>query len=137
MTASIITELVLSNISSSHTTSTSIGLKHYNLVNPSEGSWSSLVPSITNYLSSTNTNQKLEPVSFQAWLKALQASATQTDEVRKNPAVKILDFYEGMNGGGDEAKLETEQTVASSRVMRDMTAVGPEWMETWLRQWGY
>lgn len=79
----------------------------------------------------------MEPVSFQEWLAALQASAAQTDEVRKNPGVKILSFYEGMNESTEEAKLETEQTVASSQAMRDLTAVGPEWMETWLRQWAF
>jgi len=128
---------VLSNLPSSHAAPASAKLKHYNLVNPKEGSWPPLILPIIEYFSSTTPSKEIEPVSFQEWLAALQASAVQTDEVRKNPGVKILGFYEGMNESTEEAKLETEQTVASSRVMRDLTAVGPEWMEIWLRQWAF
>ena len=36
-----------------------------------------------------------------------------------------------------EVELETAQTVGKSPAMRELKAVGPEWMQTWLNQWDF
>ena len=57
--------------------------------------------------------------------------------MRKNPGVKLLEFFEQMETGAGEAELETEQTVRSSPTLSKLKAVGPEWMEIWLGQWEF
>lgn len=87
-----------------------------------------------------NGNRVIAPVPFATWLSALQASAALgTDDVAKNPGIKLLDFYAAMGDGGaeDESRFETELTVKTSGTMRDLTPVGEEWMRVWLEQWRF
>lgn len=58
------------------------------------------------------------------------------DDVEKNPAVKLLEFFEGMRGGV-EIGLETGGSVARSEALGKLAAVRPVWMGVWLRQWGF
>ena len=101
-------------------------------MNPQPGSWKALVPAITKFF-----EDKVEPVSFKSWFEALKATASKTDDVAKNPGIKLLEFFEQMETGGVEIELETEQTVKRSPAMGQLQAVGPEWMEIWLRQWNF
>lgn len=85
----------------------------------------------------------MQTVAYSDWVARLRASAsTQENElVAKNPAVKLLDFYESLQGGegdGDGCTvLETSETAARSETVRGLKGVGPEWMGLWLRQWGF
>lgn len=103
---------------------------YHNLVNPQPGSWEALVPPIIKHF-----NDNTEPVGFESWFQALKATASETDDVARNPGIKLLEFFEQMEAGGVEAVLETERTVRRSPAMAELRAVGPEWMEVWLRQW--
>ncbi|CAD6576361.1 MAG: hypothetical protein ASARMPRED_007703 [Alectoria sarmentosa] len=144
ITARIIVDLVLADASDVHTPSPPSLLHHYNLVNPHPGAWHALIPTITQYFN-TNTTTKtptttITPVPFPAWLSALRASAALgTDDVSKNPGIKLLEFYGGMSeeGAADEVMLETAGTVGRSASMRGLGAVGAEWMGVWLGQWGF
>ncbi len=55
----------------------------------------------------------------------------------KNPGIKLLQWFEQMKAGGEEAELETKETAKRSETLRGLTAVGPEWMEIWLKQWNF
>ena len=101
-------------------------------MNPQPSSWEALVPAVTRYF-----DDKIEPVSFRSWFEALKATASRTDDVRKNPGIKLLEFFEQMEAGGREAELETKETVKRSPAMREFKAVGPDWMEIWLDQWDF
>ena len=82
----------------------------------------------------------IEPVPFATWLSALQASAALgTEDVAKNPGIKLLDFYKGMaeEGAEDEVLLETEVTAGTSENMKRLIPVGEDWMRTWLEQWEF
>ena len=79
----------------------------------------------------------IKPVSFDEWFNALQATAARTEDVAKNPGIKLLEWFEGMKKGGEEADLETVETAERSETLRGLTAVGPEWMEIWLKQWNF
>ena len=101
-------------------------------MNPQPSSWEALVPAVTRYF-----DVKVESVSFKSWVEALKATASRTDDVKKNPGIKLLEFFEQMAAGGREAELETEETVKASPSMRELKAVGPDWMEIWLKQWDF
>ena len=152
ITASIIVDLVLANASDDHPSSSPSSaapsnVHHYNIVNPYPGAWDALIPPVIQYFQDgskgTNTAEKsesIEPVPFATWLSALQASAALgTEDVAKNPGIKLLEFYKGMaeEGAEDEVSLETEVTVGTSENMRHLTPVGADWMRIWLEQWGF
>lgn len=130
ITANVIVDLLLSD--TEHGSSAAAWIKYYNVVNPQPGSWEALVPAITKHF-----DDKVEPVSFKSWFEALKAAASKTHDVAKNPGIKLLEFFAQMETGGKETELETEQTVQSSPTMVELKAVGPEWMEIWLGQWGF
>ena len=96
---------------------------------------------MVQYFVDANPNSEpIEPVPFSSWLSALQASAALgTEDIAKNPGIKLLDWYSAMNeeGAKDEVMFETEDTVKTSESMRGLTAVGKEWMEIWLGQWKF
>ena len=79
----------------------------------------------------------MEAVSFGEWFDALQATAARTEDVAKNPGIKLLEWFEQMKAAGDEAELETEETAQRSETLSKLTAVGPKWMEIWLKQWNF
>ncbi|MCJ1433008.1 hypothetical protein MMC27_002367 [Xylographa pallens] len=128
-TARIIVELVLSD---AEEPSSPAWTKHYNLVNPHHGSWKALIPTVVKIL-----GEDIEPVSFSAWFDALQASAAKPEDVAKNPGIKLLEWFEQMQAGGEEPELETVETAKRSETFRALTAVGPEWIEIWLKQWNF
>ena len=105
----------------------------YNLVNPQGGSYSSLIPTIRKHLP-----QVKEVVSFEQWIKALRASTEEDDnDAVANPATKLLDFYEGLVGSGMPEAFNTDAAVTASKTMNEISAVKPEWMETWMTQWKF
>jgi hypothetical protein len=59
--------------------------------------------------------------------------------VERNPALKLLEFYQTMaSGEGDvDAKLGMEKTESRSEVMRGLGGVKGEWMGLWLGQWSF
>ena len=101
-------------------------------MNPQPGAWEVLVPAITKHF-----DEQVEPVSFGTWFEALKATASRTDDVAKNPGIKLLEFFEQMATAEGEVELETDLTVKKSPAMSELMAVGPEWMEIWLRQWNF
>lgn len=51
-----------------------------------------------------------------------------------NPAVKILDFYEGLVSG-KEVRLDTKETARASPTLAGLGPVRKAWMEDWVEQW--
>ena len=130
ITASIIVDLLLSDIKDGVS---NVGwTKYHNVVNPQPGSWEALVPAITKQF-----DDKVEQVSFKIWFEALKAAASRTDDLAKNPGIKLVEFYEKMTTASIEVELQTEQTLDRSPAMGELRAVGPEWMEIWLGQWDF
>lgn len=68
-----------------------------------------------------------------------------SDSLDKNPAIKLLDFFDSLKGGDGDGDgdgdgctvLETSETAGRSETVRGLNGVGPEWMGLWLRQWGF
>ena len=137
LTAKIIVDLVFSDTQENVASPTPNWYRYYNLVNPSTATWSSLVPTITQYLSNNGAGAAIEPVRFTDWLEALNDTAARTDDVKKNPGIKLLEFFGSMSEGAEDAELQTTQTAKRSETMRELKPVGPEWMKIWLQQWDF
>ena len=107
----------------------------YHAVNPHTTPWSELLPAI---LASIHDQPPPEPVTLRDWVAALATSAVEHEEhVDRNPAVKLLGFFEQLASGegNDAVRFETAETVGASKALGSLEAVKAEWMVGWMRQW--
>jgi len=99
------------------------------------------VPVIQEYYSQTSSEskgQEIEAVPFEEWVDKLEASGNDTNvDVNKNPALKLLEFFQGMRLGGASARLDMKGTSERSATMRALKPVNGEWMRLWLEQWRF
>lgn len=109
----------------------------YHTVNPQSAEWKHLLPAVKTGLETKGKPIKI--VSFRQWVDALEQSASKTEDVAKNPAIKLLAFFQGLeqHAGRATAQLETRKTVAQSKTLKGLGPVSPEWMTTWMRQWNF
>ncbi|KAI0868670.1 acetyl-CoA synthetase-like protein [Hypoxylon argillaceum] len=102
----------------------------YHLANPHAISWGNIVPWAVNGL-------KLKPVSFEEWLGKLEGCDEPLEDVDKNPAVKLVEFYrEAGRAGGVPRRMMTWKATQASKTLREIGPVNEEWMTAWSRQWG-
>ncbi|KAL8783658.1 MAG: hypothetical protein Q9195_009318 [Heterodermia aff. obscurata] len=106
----------------------------HHAVNPHRTTWSSLLPVIQEHFGHT-----LQAVSLQEWLATLEKSATNTKDVTTIPAIKLLDFFQGLlrETQDSHSSFETVETESKSRELAALEAVKPEWMKLWLEQWNF
>jgi thioester reductase-like protein len=113
----------------------SAAANYYHLVNPRHAKWSDLIPSIQEHISG------LKVVSFQDWVRALRQSSNKTEDISKNPGVKLLEFYGDMAESAEAersyVKLDTKETCRQSKTMQSLSAVGEKYMRIWLEQWSF
>ena len=110
-----------------------LGSSVYHLVNPTQTTYDLLLPSIIARFSST---PRLLP--FADWVDLVTTSDLDAES---HPAVKLLDFFKGLAEMDKEGKeivvLETRLSREKSELLREQESVKGEWMERWMRQWGY
>ncbi|KAI0547682.1 hypothetical protein F4679DRAFT_553684 [Xylaria curta] len=116
-----------------HSRKPNTGASVYHAINPHHTTWGELLPIISRRLSQ---GKEVEVVSLEAWIDALRDSASKTDDIAINPAIKLLDFFESI-ANANITSLSTENTV---RVSPTLSTVGPiqdDWMDNWITQWGF
>ena len=112
------------------------GLGVFNLVNPNVVDWSSLVPAVTGFYPEVN------PVSMSEWVdKLAETDDENPDEVAAKPALKILDWFAeqgaALEGTKSAFRYDTAHGQQVSKTMKNLPAVGQEWMKRWLQQWSF
>lgn len=127
--ADIIVELIFSDCGST----ADMWTVFHNLENPHSTTWPDLLPAVRSRFPA---HAKVVP--YETWLRALQDSASNTteDDVSANPAVKLLDFFEGLAKGEGMPDMSTEKTVRKSTTMAALGPVKGEWMRRWMKGWG-
>ncbi|KAH7390129.1 putative NRPS-like enzyme [Cadophora sp. MPI-SDFR-AT-0126] len=108
----------------------------YNLTNPQTTTWSSLLPTVQEFIGVHKV------VSFNDWLQVLQQSSTANNGalIASNPGVKLLDFYHSLSGKETAmvgSRYAVDSLMRDSKQASDLTAVSPDWMRLWLRQWSF
>ncbi|CAI4218963.1 unnamed protein product [Parascedosporium putredinis] len=110
---------------------------YFHGVNPSTTTWGRLAPAVKEFYGSRI--QKLVPLA--EWVDEVEKSQAVSDDVTKNPAIKLLDSYRGMCGtpsaGARHVDLETRRTTTCSETLRNMQPVTPALMRHWCSQWGF
>ncbi|KAF4780619.1 thioester reductase domain-containing protein [Colletotrichum scovillei] len=108
---------------------------YFHGVNPRTVPWETLAEAVREFYGD-GVIRKL--VTFKEWVELLENSTATTDDVDKNPGIKLLDFYQGLAmGEGQGVEFSMERTTKSSKTMKEMQAVTPELMQNWCRQWAF
>ncbi|KLU92076.1 hypothetical protein MAPG_11023 [Magnaporthiopsis poae ATCC 64411] len=112
---------------------------YYHGVNPTATEWALLAEGVKEFYGPERI-RKLVPLP--EWVEALERSAAETgaveDQIERNPAVKLLDFYQGLAAGPTILRTyELARTVGISPTFAKLEAVTPELMVHWCRQWGF
>ena len=112
--------------------------------NPQVVSWKALRDTVADELR-LQTGKTVEIVSLRTWIsrvrKAIESEAGNDKDLeavlRVIPAAKLLDFYDDLLASGDGIpdRLDTTETVKSSRKLREMEAIKGQWMRKWIGEW--
>lgn len=113
------------------------GAEFYHLVNPSMGEWKNLVPFVQEY--SKKQGKALKTVSLGDWLADLRASEDDGVDFAKNPALKLLPFFESLAADTNKTNYNLSVAKALDKLpkLRELPPVGAEWMGMWLDQWAF
>lgn len=108
------------------------GLQTYNLINPHNRDWKTLVPSVQHLIGG-------KVVSLKEWAETLRrVDGSDNKEVAAKPALKILDWFcdlaAALSSGQTPLKYTTARGVQASKIMADLGPVSQEWMAHWLEQ---
>jgi hypothetical protein len=67
-----------------------------------------------------------------------EQSSKEWSVLEKNPAVKLLDFFQILSDGAEQAipsGFETTRLVRDSNTASQLSTVKPEWIAMWMKQW--
>ncbi|KAL1857402.1 hypothetical protein Daus18300_010375 [Diaporthe australafricana] len=121
------------------------GAMVYNLCNPHPAPWHELLTAVTN-----KPGGRLEVVPPATWLDTLRESTQELenddDLIAKNPAVKLVDFFEKLwvahsevdtssSGGIGRHPMRIERALEASSTLRSLSPVTLEWMQKWVQEW--
>ncbi|KAJ5084373.1 hypothetical protein NUU61_008952 [Penicillium alfredii] len=105
----------------------------FHLTNPERAEWTSLIPAIQK-------QYPVEPVEFAAWVAELDSIPNPSSaEVAEKPALKLLDFYRGLQDDASalSVTLDVQRAKKASVTMRSLGPVSPTLMVIWLQQWQF
>ncbi|KAL7953326.1 hypothetical protein V8C34DRAFT_321272 [Trichoderma compactum] len=112
---------------------------YFHGVNPSASSWAEIATILKAYY-----GERIKAlVPFDEWIHALEASAIDAtaEDVEKNPGIKLIDTYKGMEeqgrAGPGHIYFDVTRTVAHSQTMRKLGPIDEALIKNWCDQWDY
>lgn len=114
-------------------------LQIFHLVNPARRPWAEMLSAIKAGLEGS---EPLQDVSMSDWISELeQTDLNNKEEVVSKPAVKILDFFRGVEDRqgvtvANGVAFSTEEAKRSSNIMLGLDPVQDEWLLKWIGAWG-
>ncbi|KAI8952063.1 ochratoxin A non-ribosomal peptide synthetase [Xylaria longipes] len=110
---------------------------YFHGVNPTTTTWTELAPAIQEFY---GKDRIPEIVSFRDWVTRLGES--QDDDARtldKNPSLKLLGLSQAISAGHGRGTVifSTSNTSRISQAIRNATAVTPQLMTHWCKQWKF
>lgn len=112
----------------------------FNVLNPRAVEWTELVAAVQDFYLKRE-GSTVEQVSLGEWLDELNRvdRTDDTDKVERYPALKLLDFFQGLNAAGEEMEytFSTDRAVEKSPAMAGSRPVDGSLMEKWLQGWAF
>ncbi|KAJ5814169.1 acetyl-CoA synthetase-like protein [Penicillium pulvis] len=119
-------------------------LSFYHLVNSHPQSWKDIRPIVADTLGKAS-GKTLETIPEREWVLRvrraveLHSQAGKKDlqlQLSKNPAAKLLEFFEtAMAQTTPENVLDVQITAQVSEKLLEVHAVKPEWIQKWVQEW--
>ena len=126
----------------------------FHALNPRSVSWAFVRKTIIEEIAA-RTGMQLETVDLKSWIDAVKVHGKETlgedakledgqleAYLSRNPALKLVDFYEGILAAGGEGNKEGEgrdwefaKSLKASKELRDLEAVRDEWVRKWVGEW--
>ncbi|KAI0203901.1 hypothetical protein F4808DRAFT_449012 [Astrocystis sublimbata] len=113
---------------------------YFHGVNPKTTTWTELAPAIQDFYGSDHIP---EMVSFRDWVARLEESQSNEIEILdRNPSLKLLDLNRAVASDApahDQSFVifSTSKTAERSHAMRGATAISPQMMARWCKQWNF
>lgn len=112
------------------------GAAVFNLRNPHLTPWRTLLPAVSN----AYAEKELRVVSPATWLANLRASSEEEGDDTvgiRNPALKLIDFFEGLwrSTPAQAQVMAIDRALAASPILRGLEPVSLVWMHKWVREW--
>ncbi|KAH6622020.1 hypothetical protein C7974DRAFT_473418 [Boeremia exigua] len=119
------------------TTSTSDAAQVYHLTNPRTTCWTQLYPVIQDFYKAASLDVEL--VEYDDWIAELKKIPQTKENAERVPGLKLLDFYESLSSRTWTGlpPLETKNSEAASKSLRDGKEVDEEVIRKWLVQWAF
>ncbi|KAF2203122.1 ochratoxin A non-ribosomal peptide synthetase [Delitschia confertaspora ATCC 74209] len=147
--ANVVVELALDSHATNRDDDTNRDTSVFQIVHPNPVSWSSVLTPVKKILqeSSSSSQVPIKIVPYADWLSTLKAMSIEAETVgsvdaetiaRKNPAMKLLEFYETLQEQGNRGlrtKLSMEKTMGSSKALRELEPLRDEWITGWVKEW--
>ncbi|KAI0169406.1 hypothetical protein GGR52DRAFT_555036 [Hypoxylon sp. FL1284] len=106
---------------------------YFHVVNPTTVPWTDLAQATQEFY---GKHRIPELISFHDWVARLEKSG-ERKEWDQNPGLKLLDTLRTMSSANDSVVLDTQKAVARSRSLRTMSAITPQMMKHWCKQWAF
>lgn len=109
---------------------------YYHGVNPHETNWGPLAAAVQDFYGEERIR---ELIPFDEWCDRLDKTQADGEEsVARNPGVKLIDSYRGMAAGAGMKPViyDMAKTLERCPVVEETTAVTPDMMKHWCKQWG-
>ncbi|KAK2603822.1 hypothetical protein QQS21_004024 [Conoideocrella luteorostrata] len=110
---------------------------YFHCVNPKTADWADMAVAIKDYYA----GRIKELVSIDEWVAALEKSAIDTANIDRNPAIKLLDTFQGFvqakKAGIEHVYFDMERTVSQSQTAAEVNPVTTDLMRNWCAQWDY
>jgi thioester reductase-like protein len=108
---------------------------YFHGINPETTQWLTLAEAVKEFYG----DRIKRLVSLEEWVRALEESHATTEDMSKNPGVKLLETYKGWVQAAREGQgyvaMDLARTKSRSKTMREMHAITPELMKNWCKQW--
>ena len=125
------------------------GTKIFHPIHPLPTSWQTLLPTVKQNLERVvEVGLDVRIVSFREWCKLLRASSEHVigdsgsddgdEALRRNPGVKLLDFYESLlteDGSRKAIRLDTKETLKLSESLRGLRPIMKSSLNGWVKGW--
>lgn len=120
----------------------------YHPLNLRPTTWSSIIATVADELSQLSDGKPMEFVDLPEWVQRVRqdtessgGSQRKVDEsdlqalLEKNPAAKLIKFFEGIVSVQSENILDTQGTAGVSEKLRSIEGIKGEWIRKWTREW--
>lgn len=145
--ANTLTEYALFGDPKSETERREPGARVLHPQNAHPTTWDDLRPQVISALGTAlnakgNPQTAIKEVSLSTWIEHVQKDASELDTAAKleaklqvNPAVKLLDFYQGLLVGDEMSALHGERALGASSHLRVLDGLHGNWMTRWVAGW--